>query len=146
VWTAAAFAQENSDRAKTEGLIPDRRLERQARRQRTREHRLLRLRKQLELSDVQRQQLRELRQARLESTKSTREELLSLREKLRAGTFTEADKARVQQLRRELGESRKGMRSDIQNVLTPEQHMKIEEFKKARQERRKRIREFRRSL
>ena len=143
--TGAAFAQDNIGQSR-DVVVPARRLERQQRRQRMRQQRLFRLREQLDLSDVQRQQLRELRHNRLDSTKSAREELFGLREKRRAGTFTEADKTRAHELRLDLRQSLKGMRSDVQNILTPEQRMKIEGLRKTRRERRQRIREFRRSL
>ena len=144
--TATGFAQETKDQSRSESVLRERRPERQARRQRLREHRLAGRRDQLLINESQRQQLRQLRQTRLESTRSLRQELFELRDKRLAGTFTDADKTRVQQLRQELRESMKGMRSEMQNILTPEQRLKIEEQRKIRQERRERIRERRRAF
>ena len=77
--TATGFAQEPRDQSRSESVLPERRLERQARRHRLREHRLAGLRDQLLANESQRQQLRQLRQTRLESTRSLREELFALR-------------------------------------------------------------------
>jgi Spy/CpxP family protein refolding chaperone len=133
-----ARAQETIDPAKPAAVVRDRRIQRQERRQQIRKRRLLRMREQLGLSDLQRQQLSELRQSHLESIKPLRKELFALREKLGAGSFTDADRARVQLLRRELREERKNLRSDIHTIFTPEQRLRIEELRKARQERRER--------
>ena len=94
--------------------------------------------RQLNLTDQQKEQARAIRQANFQSNKAQREELLQLREKARAGTLSEADRARAQELRRQLQESRKNARTQMASLLTAEQKAKLEEMRKNRREHRER--------
>jgi Spy/CpxP family protein refolding chaperone len=105
--------------------------------------------RQLDLTEEQRQQQRAILQRHLGATKAQREELFKLREKRIAGTFTADDEARAQALREEIQSSMRGIRSEMEGVLTAEQRAKLEQLKserKARREdRRERRRDFQRS-
>jgi Spy/CpxP family protein refolding chaperone len=101
----------------------------------------LRLQRELNLTDAQRNQLRELRLRQFESTRSIREDLFKLREKRRAGTFSDEDATRAQTLRQQMRDAMKGSRKEFQNVLTPEQRDQLEQFRRERQQRREEIRQ-----
>lgn len=117
-----------------------------ARRDRMRRHPKMRMAEKLNLTGSQKQQLRELHQQRFESVKTQREELMKLREKRQAGTFTEEDADRAKTLRSEIREAMKGTRNDAQNILTPEQRSQLEVLRKERRERREENRERRREM
>ncbi|MGI8836612.1 MAG: Spy/CpxP family protein refolding chaperone [Pyrinomonadaceae bacterium] len=104
------------------------------------------LMKELNLTDEQRQQARAIMQRRLAGTKAQREELLTLREKSIAGTFTADDEARAKALRQEMRAAMEGSRAEMERLLTAEQKAQLEQMKQDRkskvEERRKRRQEF----
>jgi periplasmic protein CpxP/Spy len=89
----------------------------------------------LNLTDAQKEQLRAIRQRRLEATKTQREELFKLREKRIAGTFTADDEARAKALREEIRRSMEGVRAESEGVLTAEQKAQLEQLKTERKAR-----------
>ena len=91
--------------------------------------------RELNLTEEQRQQQRAIVQRQLGNTKAQREELFKLREKRIAGTLTPEDEARVQSLRREIRDSRQGMRTEMEGVLTAEQRARLEQLKTERKAR-----------
>lgn len=100
--------------------------------------------RELNLSDEQRQQSRAIMRRRLESTRTQREELFKLREKRIAGTFTADDEVRAKALRQEMRASMEGVRAEMEGVLTAEQKTKLEQLKqerKAKMEQRKKERQ-----
>ncbi len=100
----------------------------------------------IELSEGQRQQSHTIMQRRLESTKAQREELLKLREKRIAGTFSAEDGARAKALHQEIRSSMEGARTEMQSILTTEQKARIEQLqneRKAKHEQRMKERELR---
>lgn len=113
---------------------------------RMREHGMREFFRGLELTDLQRDQLKAISERRLESTKLQREELMQLREKRRAGTFTEADTARVMALREQIRASMEGIRAEAEALLTAEQKLQLQQReleRKSRHEERKLRREQR---
>jgi protein CpxP len=92
------------------------------------------LMRELNLTEEQRQQGRAIMRRRLESTKVQREELFKLREKRIAGTFTAEDEARARALHQEIRTAMEGVRTEMAGVLTAEQKAKLEELKKERRE------------
>lgn len=106
-----------------------------------RRHRLQRIAERLNLSQSQREQLVAIHQRQFAALKPQREELFNLREKRRAGTFTDEDAARAKVLRLQIRDSRQSTRTEVQGVLTPEQRAQIEEFRNARKARREEMRE-----
>ncbi len=107
---------------------------------------LRRFGQRLNVSEAQREQLRAIRQRQFEALKPQREELFNLREKRRAGTFTEADDARVKVLRQQIHEARRSTHTEVQGILTEEQKAQIEEFRNARKARREEMRRRLREL
>lgn len=93
--------------------------------------------RQLNLSDQQKEQVRAVRRSIFESNKTQREELRQLGEKRGAGTLSESDKARAQELRRQLQESRQNARTQMASLLTAEQKTKLDEMIKNRREHRR---------
>lgn len=92
--------------------------------------------RQLNLTDTQRQQLREIESRYAQSFRARREELRGLMETRRSGgTLTAEQQARLRQLREEVRDSAAKMREEIHNLLTPEQR---EQLKGARDDARKR--------
>jgi len=89
----------------------------------------------LELTDDQKSQLKSLMQSHRESNKPFHEELRTLMSKRREGTLTEADKARVAELREQMKASGEQFRTSALALLTPEQTQKLEEMKAQRQQR-----------
>jgi protein CpxP len=109
-------------------------------------HGMGRLMRELNLTDIQREQIRAITQRRLESTKTQREELSRLHEKRVAGTFTAEDAARAQTLRQEIHSLMEGVRAETEAILTAEQRTRLEQLKqerKAQHEERKVKRELR---
>ena len=109
-------------------------------------HLRLRAMRDLNLTEAQRQQHREILKRYLGSTRTQREELFKLREKRIDGTFTEEDQARAQALRQEIRGSMLGIRTEMENVLTGEQRAKLDQLKAERKARREEMRERRREL
>lgn len=91
--------------------------------------------RELNLTDEQRQQQRAIFQRHLEGIKAQREELFKLRDKREQGTFTDEDKARAQALRQEIRNSMQSVETEFENILTPEQRTKLEQFKTERKAR-----------
>lgn len=96
----------------------------------------LKMQKALDLSEEQRQLMRNIRQRQFDSSKAQREELMQLGEKRRAGTLTEEDRQRAKALHSEMRTLRQNLRSEVEGILTTEQRLKMDELKKERQERR----------
>jgi Spy/CpxP family protein refolding chaperone len=92
----------------------------------------LRVLRQLNLTDAQKQQARTIMQSHLASTKASREELAKLRSQRREGTLTPEGMARAKELRQQFHESRQGVRNQLAGILTPEQKVKLEEMIKTR--------------
>ena len=113
--------QERRDR------LRERHKERRKGHQRMREHGMRGLIRGLDLTDAQREQLKAIADRRLESTKLQREELLQLQEKRRAGTFSEADAARVTALREQVRASMEGIRAEAEAILTAEQKLQLQQ-------------------
>jgi periplasmic protein CpxP/Spy len=96
--------------------------------------------RQLNLTDAQRQQVRDIERRYGQTLRSDREELRKLVETRRGGgTLTPEQQARARQLREELRANADKMRTELQNILTPEQRQQMEqtrdEMKKRRAER-----------
>jgi Spy/CpxP family protein refolding chaperone len=85
--------------------------------------------RELNLTNEQRQQSRAIMERRLESTKVQREELMKLREKKLAGTFSAEDEARARALHQEIRAAMEGGRSEIAGILTAEQKAQLEVLK-----------------
>jgi len=121
-----------------------------ARRRMARKHRtgLRGLRRQLDLTDAQREQLRALRQSGRGADEDERAELRELRRLRRqGGTLSPEQQARAQALREQLRASGEARRQQFLSVLTPEQRAQLEqqrsEMRGRREERRQRREEFR---
>jgi Spy/CpxP family protein refolding chaperone len=102
--------------------------------------------RELNLTKEQQQQQRAILQRQLSNTKAQREELFNLREKRIAGTLTAEDEARAKALREEIRNSMMSMRSEIENILTAEQRLKLEQLKTEHKGRREQMRERRREF
>lgn len=104
----------------------------------------MRLMRELNLTEAQREQQRGILQRHLESTRVQREELFRLREKRIAGTFNAEDETRARVLRDEIHSSKESLRSEMQNVLTAEQRARLEQLQTERKAHREQMRERRR--
>jgi Spy/CpxP family protein refolding chaperone len=93
---------------------------------------MFRLLRQLNLTDEQKQQARSIIQTNLQSTKAQRQELRQLTRQWRQNTLSADGLARAGELRKQLAETRKGVRTQLAGILTPEQKAKLEEIIKAR--------------
>lgn len=104
----------------------------------------MRLLRELDLTDAQKQQARAIMERYAASTKTQREEMRGLREQKEQGTLTADAKAKAKAARMQLAESNKNMHSELLAILTPEQRAKFETLEKARKnERRENMREHR---
>lgn len=88
---------------------------------------------QLNLTDQQKEQARTIMQANRESTQGQRQELRQLRQQWRQGTLSADGLARAKELRAQMIENRKNVRSQLSAILTAEQRTKLEEMIKTRQ-------------
>ena len=87
---------------------------------------------QLNLTDQQQQQVRSIVQSQVQSTQAQRQELRQLAQKRRTGTLTDAETTRAIELRQQLRQSRQGVRTQMLAVLTSEQKAKLDEMIKTR--------------
>jgi Spy/CpxP family protein refolding chaperone len=93
---------------------------------------MLRAFRQLNLSDDQRHQLRTLIQTNRTNTQSQRQQLRQLARQRRQGTLSPEELASAKELRKQMRESRIGLRTQVTGLLTPDQKAKLEEMIKAR--------------
>lgn len=94
----------------------------------------------LNLTEAQQQQARAIFERFGESVRPQREALQQLRTQAEQGASAEDIAGRAKQLRGEIREAMKGARSELVNILTPEQRAK---FEQAQQERKARHEERR---
>ena len=95
----------------------------------------------INLTDAQKEQFRAFREANRPSP-ALRDELKAIHDAKKAGTITEAQKARVKTVRDEMQAKRKAAHDQIQNILTAEQKAEIQ---KRRTEMKTRREEFRKN-
>lgn len=100
------------------------------------------------LTDAQKEQFKALREANRPS-QALLDELKAIHEAKKAGTITEAQKARVKAIRDEMQAKRKTAHEQMLNILTAEQKAELEkrraEMKTRREEMRKRFEERRKT-
>ncbi len=97
----------------------------------------LRLMRELDLTDAQKQQARVIRERYTASTKTQREELRQLHEQKKQGTLPADAKTKAEALRTQLAESNKQMHNEMLAILTPEQRTKLETLEKERKSERR---------
>jgi Spy/CpxP family protein refolding chaperone len=90
-----------------------------------------RLMSQLNLTEAQQQQLRAIEERFKASTQTQREEIRRLHESAQGEPSAETI-ARIQALRAELGEARRGQHQEMLNVLTEAQRTQLEQLVKER--------------
>jgi Spy/CpxP family protein refolding chaperone len=93
---------------------------------------MFRVLNQLNLTADQKQQARSIIQTNLQSTKTQRQEMRQLTQQWRQGTLTPEGLAQAKELRGQLAETRKGVRTQLAGILTPDQKAKLEEIIKTR--------------
>ena len=86
----------------------------------------MRILRQLTLSDVEKQQVQAILQKYGDATKPQREEMRKLHEESKTTPPSDANKARMEELRTELRQSNANLRTEILNVLTPDNRTKFE--------------------
>jgi Spy/CpxP family protein refolding chaperone len=92
------------------------------------EHEDRRALRDLNLTDAQRQQLRDIEKRYAQTFRADREEMRKLMEARRSGTaLTPEQETRAKQLRDELRANAERMRAEIQNILTPEQRQQLQQ-------------------
>ena len=104
----------------------------------------MRLMRELDLTEAQREQQQAIVQRYVGNTRAQREELFKLRQKRIAGTFAAEDETRARVLRDEIHSSMENIRSEMQSVLTAEQRVRLEQLESARKARHEQTRERRR--
>ena len=96
----------------------------------------------INLTDAQKEQFKALREANKPS-QALRDELKTIHDAKKAGTITEAQKARITALRGEMQAKRKAAHEQMQSILTVEQKAELQkrrtEMKTRREEMRKRF-------
>jgi hypothetical protein len=104
--------------------------------------------RQLNLSDEQKQQRREILQRHLSALKTQREQLFELRTRKMEGSLTDADRARARSIRQNLRATMLGVRGELRNTLNADQRAQLESFRQQRKQQREefmnRRQEFRR--
>lgn len=89
----------------------------------------------LDLTDAQKEQIRGVMEAAKTANEPIHQELRSFKEKKRGGELTEADKARLTEIRTRMKQSAEQTRNSVLSILTAEQHQQLEQFKQERQKR-----------
>jgi Spy/CpxP family protein refolding chaperone len=107
---------------------------------------MLRMLRELNLTEAQQQQARTIVENYLASIKPQREELLKLREEWKQNGESAELHSRAQTLHGQIQESTKNMRAQLLDMLTPDQRAKLDqmetEFKARREQRRERRRDM----
>ena len=89
----------------------------------------------LDLTDAQKDQIKTLMKTHWEGNQPLRDEMHTLMQKRRDGTFTDADKARVEEIHTSMKTSGDQLRTTVLGLLTPEQTQKLEQMKAEREQR-----------
>jgi Spy/CpxP family protein refolding chaperone len=110
------------------------------------ERHLLRLLREMELTDAQQQQARTILENHLATIKPLREELFKLREQREQGAESADLHSRAQALRSQLQESTQNMRTQLLAILTPDQRTKLDQMEAEFKGRRERMRERHRGM
>ena len=110
------------------------------------ERHLLRLLREMELTEAQQQQARTILENHLATIKPLREELFKLREQREQGAESADLHSRAQALRSQLQESTQNMRAQLLAILTPDQRTKLEQMETEFKGRRERMRERHRGM
>ncbi|MGB7925412.1 MAG: Spy/CpxP family protein refolding chaperone [Pyrinomonadaceae bacterium] len=97
----------------------------------------MRMFRELDLSDTQKQQASAIIERYKESTKTQREEMRQLHQQKRTATgdIDTQTQARSEALRTELRETHKRMQDELLTILTPDQRAKFEQLKQERKAR-----------
>ena len=96
--------------------------------------------RQLDLTDAQRQQLREISERFRESTRTQREQMRPFHEQLRqGGTLSTDDQAKLNALREQLRGLERQSHEEMLSVLTPEQRAKLDQLKEEHKAHRERF-------
>lgn len=93
---------------------------------------MLRVLRRLNLTEDQKQQVRSTLRGQVQSTQAQRQELRQLQLQRRDGTITPEGIARAKELRAQLAESRTAVRAELAGILTDEQKMRLQTMIKAR--------------
>jgi hypothetical protein len=105
---------------------------------------MLRMLRELELTDAQQQQARTILENHLAATKPQRDELSKLREEWKQNGESADLQSRARGLHEQLEESAKNMRAQLLAILTPDQRAKLDQMETEFKARRERFRERRR--
>lgn len=100
----------------------------------------MRMLRELDLTEAQRQQARAIFERFQASTQAQREELSQLRSQRAQGALSADQQARAEQLRKEMHTSMQQMHTELLSILTPEQRARIEQRKREFKERREGMR------
>lgn len=107
---------------------------------------MLRMLRELELTEAQQQQTRAIVENYLAAIKTPREELFKLREQKEQGAESTDLHSRAQSLRTQIHESTKNMRTQLLAILTPDQRAKLDQMETEFKGRRREMREPRRTM
>ncbi len=110
------------------------------------ERHLLRLLREMELTQAQQQQARTILENHLAAIRPLCEELFKLREQKEQGAESADLHSRAQALRSQLQESTKAMRTQLLAILTPDQRTKLDQMESEFKGRRERMRERHRGM
>lgn len=98
----------------------------------------------LDLTDAQREQIRGIMDAAKTANEPIRTEMKTLRQKRRNGEeLSEADRARLTELRTQMKQSAEQTHNTVLGILTAEQRQKLEQMKQEREKRREEFRQRR---
>lgn len=142
---ATALAQQPQAAVPAPGAHTEQRAERMGKHRRMGEKGGMRLMRQLDLTDAQKEQLRAISERYGASLKAQREEMHKLRRQKAESALDANAEARAQTLRAELHNSMKRMRAEMVAILTPEQRTQLDQLEKERHARHGEMRERRRN-
>ena len=107
---------------------------------------MLRMLRQLELTEAQQQQARNIVENYLAATKPQREELSRLREQKEQGAEGADLHSKAQSLHTQMREATKNMRAEVLAILTPDQRARLDQMETEFKGRREQLRERRRTM
>lgn len=151
-FSAVAFAQQQQQQSSAQGVTQEQRGERPPMGPRGRrrggpdgELGMMRVFRELNLTDAQKEQMRGIGEKYRTSIQPQREELRQLREQFEQGAAAPDATTKAQNLIAQLRASGKAMRNEMLTVLTPEQRTQLEQIEKERKARREEMRQRRRA-
>ncbi len=100
--------------------------------------------RQLDLTDAQREQIKQIVETNKSTNPGQRDEMRGLIEKKRDGSITEQEKVRLREIKTQMKASGEQIRTSVLAILTPEQRTQLEKSREEMRQRKEERKQMRR--